>query len=244
MHLFSAIRYDSGTTALFRLDQLLSGSPHIGPLYVRSFVLVGVNYLPDILADSPLVSRILSQLPNLTHFEVDHDSARLLSHATAQRNLSLKDIHVLDNSLRWTSPAPREVTVMLASLWVVNIDEGSIDAMSAVLSAVDIRHLLSLSVESMASMVPSLRPTHRQSKKPGITSRMVIEPFGDMADTLRAFGNLSHFTLLKTISLQFHDGFSDGTEEWFELDAILALAGNTSMPMVTSTLAEQRGWRL
>jgi hypothetical protein len=74
MHLFSAIRYDSGTTALFRLDQLLSGSPHIGPLYVRSFVLVGVNYLPDILADSPLVSRILSQLPNLTHFEVDHDS--------------------------------------------------------------------------------------------------------------------------------------------------------------------------
>jgi hypothetical protein len=171
MHLFSAIRCDaSATLSLF--DQLLSGSPHIGPLYVRSFVLDEVNHhLPDIFADSLLVSRILSQLPNLAYFEVAHETYdhnewerqpsilksslqkilslrtlqslciseytfsdateldSLLSHATALRILSLKDIRFRDNSVRRTGPASHKPTVMLTSLSVRHIDESSVDAM-------------------------------------------------------------------------------------------------------------------
>ncbi|KAJ7234440.1 hypothetical protein C8J57DRAFT_1479947 [Mycena rebaudengoi] len=295
MHLFSAIRCDAATRALVRFDRLLSRSPHIGPLYVRSFVLVGVNsYLRDILADSLLVSRILSQLPNLTHFEVDREADEdnewkrqpsilkaalqktlslrtlrticiseytfsdatkldsLLSHATALRTLSLKHIRFRHNSVRRTSSAHHEATVVLASLSVRNIDEGDIHAMLAAFSAVDMRHLLSLNVESMASMIPLLAANAQTVQKvrycfssatPGeqlddpdtfagnrsLCSIEVIEPSYDMIGTLRAFGDLSHFTMLKTISLQFNSsnhGHFD-TEEWSELDAILVRAGNS-----------------
>ncbi|KAJ7270515.1 hypothetical protein C8J57DRAFT_1321955 [Mycena rebaudengoi] len=289
MHLFSVIHCNARST-LSLFDQLLSGSPHIGPLYVKSFVLVGVNYyLPNIFAHSLSVSRILSQLPNLAHFEIDHEAYEdndwqrqqsifkaalqktlslrtlhtlcisrytfsdateldsLLSHATALRTLSLERIRFRDDSVRRTSPAPHKATVMLASLSVREIGAHSIDAMLAAFSAVDIRHLQSLNMESMASMIPILTANAQTIQKvryrfssgeqlddPNIfvgnrslRSIEVIEPGSDMSGIFRAFGNLSHFTLLKTISLQFHDGFSDDTEEWSELDAILALAGNS-----------------
>jgi hypothetical protein len=188
----------------------------------------------------------------------------LLSHATALRTLSLERIRFRDDSVRRTIPAPHEATVVLASLSVREIGAHSIDAMLAAFSAVDIRHLQSLNMESMASMIPILTANAQTIQKvryrfssgtydrhashphcltatPGeqlddpnifagnrsLRSIEVIEPSSDMSDIFRAFGNLSHFTLLKTISLQFHDGFSDDTEEWSELDAILALAGNS-----------------
>ncbi|KAJ7275642.1 hypothetical protein C8J57DRAFT_224948 [Mycena rebaudengoi] len=287
MHLFSSIHCDAGTTALFRFDQLLSGSPHIGPLYVRSFVLVGVNY-----TDSLLVPRILSQLPNLTHFEIDHYSYKdnewerqssilkaalqktlslrtlrticiseytfsdaieldsLLSHATALRTLSLGRIEFRDDSVRRTSPAPQEAAVVLASLRVRGISERAIYAMLAAFSAVDMRHLLSLSVESMAAMIPIVEANAQTIQKVrylyssgeyldypdifagnrSLCSIAVIEPPHDMVRSLSAFGDLNHLTVLKTISLKFDDRFRMkhfGAFEWSKLDAILALAGSS-----------------
>ncbi|KAJ7270493.1 hypothetical protein C8J57DRAFT_1716544 [Mycena rebaudengoi] len=295
MHLFATITCDTDTPALFHFYRLLSGSPHIGPLYVRSFILVGVNEQShDILADSILVSRILALLPHLTHLEVDSDSSyeyewglqlpilktafqktlslhslrtfclsnyafsdateldSFLSHATALLDLSLKDIQFDNSSWRRSRTSPRDATVVLTSLQVREIDPQSIYDMLAAFSAVDIRHLRSLNVESMASMIPLLAANAQTIQKvrysfsageelddPDIfagnrlrclRSIEVIEPNVDMNDTLKAFGNLSHLTALTTISLHFNDGLDArplDTEQWSELDTVLAQAGDS-----------------
>ncbi|KAJ7278375.1 hypothetical protein C8J57DRAFT_163482 [Mycena rebaudengoi] len=82
MHLLATIycsRWgNSGRIDLF--DRLLVESPHIGPLYVRHFSLVGVpGDFPeevDVVTDSILVSRILSLLPNLARLNVVSASDR------------------------------------------------------------------------------------------------------------------------------------------------------------------------
>jgi hypothetical protein len=58
----------------------------------------------------------------------------------------------------------------------------------------------------------------------------VIERPGNMASTLKAFGNLGHLTALETVSLHFNGPVVElplGVDGWGELDAILTQAGDS-----------------
>ncbi|KAJ7261455.1 hypothetical protein C8J57DRAFT_1634410 [Mycena rebaudengoi] len=185
----------------------------------------------------------------------------LLRHARALQDLSLEDICFGHHPVDHTGPASRGVAVALASLRLHLVRKREVDAMLAAFSAVDIRHLLSLEIQTMSSpgsllaanahTIQRVRyPLHpRDVEDPEILigNRSlqfieVIEPNADMTDSLMAFGNLRHLTALRTISLHFDEGLDDfplHTLEWGQLDAILAQAGSSLEDVRLYAFAEQ-----
>ncbi|KAJ7277693.1 hypothetical protein C8J57DRAFT_1465652 [Mycena rebaudengoi] len=190
----------------------------------------------------------------------------LLSHARALQVLSLRSIFFHHHPVDRTGPSSRGVAVALASLQLRSVHKHEVDAMLAAFSAVDIRHLLSLEVRSMSSAGSLLAANAHTiqrvqfdfisdtvegaSEDPDIlagntslSSIEVIEPNGDMPNTLVAFGNLRHLTALKTISLHFNDGLDDfplGTVRGGTLDAILAQAGDSLEDVRIYAFADKR----
>jgi hypothetical protein len=75
----------------------------------------------------------------------------LLRHARALQDLSLEDICFGHHPVDHTGPASRGVAVALASLRLHLVRKREVDAMLAAFSAVDIRHLLSLEIQTMSS---------------------------------------------------------------------------------------------
>ncbi|KAJ7289557.1 hypothetical protein C8J57DRAFT_1493988 [Mycena rebaudengoi] len=165
------------------------------------------------------------------------------------------------DSLLSDATALQYITCVLASLKVKEVDERNIDAMLAAFNAVDVKHLLSLDVQNMSSMITLLAANTDNTKTvlfnetPGermkirdilrgntsLRSIEVVEPNVDIVHTLNVFGNLSYLTALKTISLHFEDGFDDvplGTGEWSELDRWLAQVGDSLKVVNIYALAE------
>ncbi|KAJ7232377.1 hypothetical protein C8J57DRAFT_1729871 [Mycena rebaudengoi] len=292
MHLFSVVQCARSkwqpNPRLFMLDRMLTGSPHIGPLYVRHLRLVGVpgDFPDEATQDSIMVARILSHLPNLKRLDVVSvfangkiafppavggainslsflhtlrlydftfpDAAALdslLSHARALQVLSLEFISFDQRTVEPVSPAPREATVVLASLRLQGVNTLHVDAIIAAFRAVDIKHLRSLDIQSMSSARPLLLANAHTIERvryrfwdfygdfvaapdllAGNASLQfieIIEPCVNLVGTLAFFGNLGHLAALRRISLLFADELLANSFEWDWLNSILAQAGGS-----------------
>jgi hypothetical protein len=90
----------------------------------------------------------------------------LLSDATALQYMCLEGIRFDNRTLADTNTTTPAARVVLASLKVKEVDERNIDAMLAAFNAVDVKHLLSLDVQNMSSMITLLAANTDNTKSP------------------------------------------------------------------------------
>ncbi|KAJ7282321.1 hypothetical protein C8J57DRAFT_1710521 [Mycena rebaudengoi] len=155
LHLFSAITCRSHSH-LVKLDQLLATSPHIGALYMGYFALriAGIPTVEfDADSSAPFPQVFLPRLL-LARFPV------LLRHTKGVKRLSLFRLEFLDTSSGRDSrhiQADDGPTVLLEHLYLTRTTKYVVDAMRSGLSAVDIKHLRSLTINQRSMPLPLLK---------------------------------------------------------------------------------------